>query len=249
MSFLLRNAVLAALDNCDRALNDPSGDGTGEGAIAPEGAHYEALRTVILDTLHAHREPFSGSATLLRALLHNYPDLKTWFAHCGYKFGIVDSIEHALNELTDGEATAAVSVQHLQALVAAARSHAEDLASGLAEGIYEQGRETLPPLHASLEAADNALRLSREAIDDQAIIMAFGRPFDPALVRIERKRFSTTQGEVEVFYDGQRVEQWFDDIQLKPTGAWEGYSDAFWIAAARKWRTNQALLKLRGPSA
>ena len=32
-------------------------------------------------------------------------------------------------------------------------------------------------------------------------------PFNPALVTIERKRFSTTQGETLISYDGQRIEQ------------------------------------------
>lgn len=58
--------------------------------------------------------------------------------------------------------------------------------------------------------------------------------FNPALVRIVRKRFSTTQGEVEVFYGSQRIEQYGDTIELQPDGEYRGHSDAFWIEAARR---------------
>jgi hypothetical protein len=57
--------------------------------------------------------------------------------------------------------------------------------------------------------------------------------FDPALVRIERKRFSTTQGEVLVEYAGQRIEQYGDAIALRD-GEWRGYSDEFLMNVARR---------------
>lgn len=69
--------------------------------------------------------------------------------------------------------------------------------------------------------------------------MSAGKPeaphraaFDPKLVGIVRKRFSTPQGEVEVFYDGRRLEQYGDTITLLPDGMYRGHSDAFWIGVA-----------------
>ncbi|MBY3055054.1 hypothetical protein HF263_03040 [Rhizobium leguminosarum] len=59
-------------------------------------------------------------------------------------------------------------------------------------------------------------------------------PFDAAKVTITRKRFSATQGEVLVEYDGKRLEQYGDNIKLARTGAWEGEPDAYWIAVAER---------------
>jgi hypothetical protein len=61
---------------------------------------------------------------------------------------------------------------------------------------------------------------------DQAI-----SPFDPALVTIEPKRFSVTQGEVLVSYGGQRIEQYGDSIRLVGRD-YQGHPDEFWIAVA-----------------
>jgi hypothetical protein len=67
-----------------------------------------------------------------------------------------------------------------------------------------------------------------------AEVVAFINPgFNPALVRIVRHRFSTTQGEVEVIYGDRRLAQYGDDIQLRANG-WEGHSDSYWIEVARR---------------
>lgn len=58
--------------------------------------------------------------------------------------------------------------------------------------------------------------------------------FDPALVRINRKRFSATQGEVEVEYDGIRIEQFGDTITMGKDGLFQGLPDDFWIEVARR---------------
>lgn len=57
--------------------------------------------------------------------------------------------------------------------------------------------------------------------------------FDPALVTIERKRFSITQGEALISYNGQSIEQYGDKIELRD-GQWAGHDDAFWIAVAQR---------------
>jgi hypothetical protein len=56
-------------------------------------------------------------------------------------------------------------------------------------------------------------------------------PFDPALVTIEPKRFSVTQGEVLLSYDGQRIEQYGDSIKLIGRD-YKGIPDAVWMAVA-----------------
>lgn len=59
--------------------------------------------------------------------------------------------------------------------------------------------------------------------------------YDPAKLTIARKRFSTTQGEVELVYDGQRIEQYGDTIALSPDGQWRGLPDAYWHGVAARW--------------
>jgi len=50
--------------------------------------------------------------------------------------------------------------------------------------------------------------------------------YDPAKLTINRKRFSVTQGEVELVYDGVRLEQYGDKITLVGKD-YVGHSDAF----------------------
>jgi len=59
------------------------------------------------------------------------------------------------------------------------------------------------------------------------------RPFDPALVGIERKRFSTTQGEVLLTYAGQRMLQYGDTIR-RVDGDYVGIPDEEWLPIARR---------------
>ena len=72
---------------------------------------------------------------------------------------------------------------------------------------------------------------STSAMIGRALAGATIPPFDPAFVAIERKRFSVTQGEVLVFYNGHRIEQYGDKISLC-IDEWKGYPDAHWIALA-----------------
>ncbi|WP_458392364.1 hypothetical protein [Sinorhizobium medicae] len=59
------------------------------------------------------------------------------------------------------------------------------------------------------------------------------KTFEAAKVVITRKRFSATQGEVLIEYDGVRIEQFGDKIELRD-GEWTGYDDAFWIQVAKR---------------
>jgi hypothetical protein len=62
--------------------------------------------------------------------------------------------------------------------------------------------------------------------------------YRPELLTIERKRRSTTQGEVLLTYDGQRIEQFGDEIKLRGGGEFDGKPDEEWHQAAREWLHN-----------
>jgi len=58
--------------------------------------------------------------------------------------------------------------------------------------------------------------------------------FDPSKVEIERLRFSVTQGEVLVKYDGEKIEQYGDKIVIDDAGKWDGKPDEHWLEVARR---------------
>lgn len=58
--------------------------------------------------------------------------------------------------------------------------------------------------------------------------------FDPAKVKITRKRFSTTQGETLVEYKGRRIEQYGDEPTLCADGQYRQKDDSYWIAVAMR---------------
>jgi len=69
--------------------------------------------------------------------------------------------------------------------------------------------------------------------------------FDADLVTIERKRFSTTQGEVLVTYAGQSLGQFGDDIRMVTVGPrrgeYDGHSTPYWHRVARSQAIGQGL--------
>lgn len=58
--------------------------------------------------------------------------------------------------------------------------------------------------------------------------------FDPAKVTITRKRFSTTQGETLIEYNGQRIEQYSDDPIMCPNGTYHQRDATFWTGIAMR---------------
>lgn len=82
---------------------------------------------------------------------------------------------------------------------------------------------------AVIERLSSAIAANRARADYQAQPPAF----DPELLTIERKRFSTTQGEVLLTYDGKRIEQYGDQIELRG-GDWRGLDDRIWQDVARR---------------
>lgn len=59
-------------------------------------------------------------------------------------------------------------------------------------------------------------------------------PYLAAKLVITRRRFSTTQGEVLLIYDGQPIDQYGDDIRLNGQGAFEGHDDQYWHEVAQR---------------
>jgi hypothetical protein len=58
--------------------------------------------------------------------------------------------------------------------------------------------------------------------------------FDPRKVEIIRKRFSITQGETLIRYNGRRIEQYSDTPALCPDGNYRQRDETFWIGVAMR---------------
>jgi hypothetical protein len=74
----------------------------------------------------------------------------------------------------------------------------------------------------ALEDAGNATQLPPVIA---GVMVREQAPYQPEKLAIERKRFSVTQGEVLLTYDGERIEQYGDKIELCG-GQWQGIPDA-----------------------
>jgi hypothetical protein len=112
----------------------------------------------------------------------------------------------------------ALDADHLAALIKAARAYADDLDSGLADGLYDH-RADLDRVRAAL-----------------AHFEAPPPAFDPARVKIERRRISTTQGTVGLSYEDWYLGSFADTIELRSGGRpWQGAPDSDWIETARRW--------------
>lgn len=59
-------------------------------------------------------------------------------------------------------------------------------------------------------------------------------PFDGRLFRIETHRFSVTQGEVSLFYDGDCLGRFGDDYKIGGDGQFRGRPLRYWEDAAKK---------------
>lgn len=58
-------------------------------------------------------------------------------------------------------------------------------------------------------------------------------PFDKRKLEIVRHRYSVTQGEVSLIYDGRKLGQWGDKIELSHWG-WRGICDDQWVTLAKR---------------
>lgn len=64
--------------------------------------------------------------------------------------------------------------------------------------------------------------------DDVKRIEYIVEPYDPAKLKIEHVRFSTTQGECRLTYDGYFLGQFGDNYTIQPGGDWRGFPDEVW---------------------
>lgn len=58
-------------------------------------------------------------------------------------------------------------------------------------------------------------------------------PFDKHKVTLQPHRFSVTQGEMSVFYDGVKLGQYGDTITLRSSGHYQGLNERYWLDAAK----------------
>jgi hypothetical protein len=90
----------------------------------------------------------------------------------------------------------------------------------------------------ALEDAGNATQLPPAIA---GVMIRTQVPYQPEKLVIERKRFSVTQGEVLLTYDGARIEQYGDKIELCG-GQWQGIPDAQWHEVAERTLAQRGLV-------
>jgi Domain of unknown function (DUF3560) len=67
-----------------------------------------------------------------------------------------------------------------------------------------------------------------------------GAAYDPALLKIRRRRRSTSQADVQLFYNGRKIGGFGDDIRLVGGGQYEVRSDEHWHTVAQRMLTEAA---------
>lgn len=94
----LARALIELLDECDRRLNDPKGDGSGDGAVAPSADHYNGLQDLVRELVGGWSGPETGDGANLRRLLALHPDLEHRIIDAGYSHGLSDELRIALRD-------------------------------------------------------------------------------------------------------------------------------------------------------
>jgi hypothetical protein len=89
--------------------------------------------------------------------------------------------------------------------------------------------------------ADLIARLSAAVAANKASAAYRAQPpaFDSRKLGIVEHKFSETQGEVELIYDGRRLEQFGETYTISGQGRWVGRGVAFWQNAARRWLADE----------
>lgn len=80
--------------------------------------------------------------------------------------------------------------------------------------------------------ADMVARIEA-AHTDADMARAVAASFDESKLLIERVRFSVTQGECRLTYDGRVLGQFGDTYTIDGAGHWSGFPDSHWVDAAR----------------
>jgi hypothetical protein len=81
---------------------------------------------------------------------------------------------------------------------------------------------------------DTIERATLQAIEDAGQPATLGgAPFDASRLKIRRRRSSTSQGEVELYYNGRKLSRYGDMIRLVD-GQYQGHSDDYWREVAER---------------
>jgi hypothetical protein len=68
---------------------------------------------------------------------------------------------------------------------------------------------------------------------EMLLTVPYESKFDPSKVKIERDRYSTTQGQTIIYYDGKLVKGYQDNPELS-NGKWEQKPEPYWMDVAKK---------------
>lgn len=95
-------------------------------------------------------------------------------------------------------------------------------------------KEHIDVLQTQIERIDREIRRRTLAADfAQSELYASYLPYNSDLVRIDRHRVSVTQGKVLLYYNGEFIIRYGDDIALRD-GQFQGRSDEYWEAIMRR---------------
>lgn len=115
MNHTLGETILAALSTFDQALNDPLGDGSGDGANPPDGDSYNSAMEIIRTIVADHRPTPADAASDLAILLLQNPALEKALIYAAWIEGLDAPLGKAItalkiSSLSRGAASAPVQV-------------------------------------------------------------------------------------------------------------------------------------------
>lgn len=95
-TYTLADAILATLDLCDAALNEPK---DGADPIVPDADHYNALQNLLRDIIRTWSGPHVASAAALVRLLDTHGHLEERLINAGYPDGVSEALRVALRDI------------------------------------------------------------------------------------------------------------------------------------------------------
>jgi len=95
-AYTLADAIIAALDLCDAALNTPP---NGAEPIVPTGDHFNALQDLLRDVVRQWSGPHVASAAALVRLLADHPRLEERLINAAYPDGVDQALRIALADI------------------------------------------------------------------------------------------------------------------------------------------------------
>ncbi|TAL40893.1 MAG: hypothetical protein EPN91_12035 [Salinibacterium sp.] len=95
-TYTLADAIIATLDLCDAALNEPKG---GAEPIVPTAEHYNALQDLLRDIVRTWSGPQAASSVGLVRLLNDHGHLEDRLVNAAYPGGVIDALRVALRDI------------------------------------------------------------------------------------------------------------------------------------------------------